>query len=445
MAAVQPGRTATQQPSGAAAAHERRRVRFAEEVSSRPIIALRPLIASILRSRYCVPGSVFLVEDVQTALVPGSSRWQVLQLLLGDGRLCIQALLAAELHGLVQRGEVTAGTYVQLDEFSLGWERLDGNDAGEDFKDSEPEDDGVGQLRGRMVYLMVEGITVVGRDDAYLARWRRKVRRLQSRKRSGATPATATKDATKPKTEASQRPLGPRPSSQGPMPSSSKDTTVEKAFDNFDTLTYPLKISPRKSQKLPEPPRTVEPGAHETPTPTTLDQAAPPFSSTSSSSSPSKQTPVSLPRDWHNLQSPLRLTTLHAIPHLPYAQGWSCNVLAIVISVSALEPSYLPPHRQRTARLADPSTAKQVHLTVFLDPENFEPKVGSAVLLVGVKNHPFDGGSLKKYASDGAAGAVGKGGTPATGASWWFEDPWELGWCDVAGIKEWWAGVEGAT
>lgn len=441
MAAVQPGRTATRPSDSGAATHERRRVRPSGGPSSRPIIALSPLIDGILRTRYCVPGSVFLVEDVQTALVPGSSRWQVLQLLLGDGRLCIQALLAAELHGLVQSGEVTAGTYLQLDEFSLGRERLDDTNAGEDFQDSEPEDDEVGDLRRRMVYLMVEGFTVVGRDDAYLARWRSKVRGLESQKQSGATPATATKDATKPKIETSQRPLGPRPSSQRPMPSSSKDTTVEKAFDNFDTLAYPLKISPRKSQKLPEPPRTVEPGAHETPTPTTLDQAAP----RSSSSSPSKQATVSLPRDWHNLQSPLRLTTLHSIPHLPYAQGWSCNVLAIVVSLSALEPSYLPPHRQRTARLADPSTARQVHLTVFLDPEHFEPKVGSAVLLVGVKNHPFDGGSLKKYASDGAAGAVGKGGTPATGASWWFEDPWELGWCDVAGIKEWWAGVEGAT
>jgi hypothetical protein len=262
MAAVQPGRTATRS-SRAAATHERRRVRPTGGSSSRPAVALSPLIADILRSRYCIPGSVFLVEDVQTALVPGSSRWQVLQLLLGDGRLCIQALLATELHGLVQSGEVTAGSYVQLDEFSLGWERLDDTHAGDDFKDSGPEDDEVGDSRRKIVYLMVEGMTVVGRDDAYLARWRSRVRGLQSQKRqSGATPADATKDATEPKTEASQRPLGPRPSSQRPMPSSSKDTTVEKAFDNFDTLTYPLKISPRKSQKLPEPPRTVEPGAH---------------------------------------------------------------------------------------------------------------------------------------------------------------------------------------
>lgn len=105
--------------------------------------------------------------------------------------------------------------------------------------------------------------------------------------------------------------------------------------------------------------------------------------------------------------------------------------MAIVVQLSPVEISELPPYRQRTARLADPSTAKQVHLTVFLDPEEFSPEVGNAVLLTGVKNHVFDGGSLRKYASDGK-----------DGRRWWFEEPWELGWCDVKGIKEWWAQME---
>jgi hypothetical protein len=69
-----------------------------------------------------------------------------------------------------------------------------------------------------------------------------------------------------------------------------------------------------------------------------------------------------------------------------------------------------------------------VLLTVFLDPDDFSPAVGSVVLLLGVKNHRFDGGSLKKYASD----------RPRSGGRWWFEEPKELGWCDVAGMREWW-------
>lgn len=54
--------------------------------------------------------------------------------------------------------------------------------------------------------------------------------------------------------------------------------------------------------------------------------------------------PVALPRDWVDRQVPLKLTTLHAIPSLPYAQNWTCNVLAIVVSLSPVEASYLPPY-----------------------------------------------------------------------------------------------------
>lgn len=431
MAAVQAARTATQRPKSTDDHLDQQPGgSLSPKPSTEPIITLHPLIDDILRTRYCVPGSVFLVEDVQTAALPGSGRWHALQLLLSDGHLCIQALLGSQMHRFVQTGEITVGSYVQLNDFIMRWERVDrtgeGQHEGEDERRESPR---------HMVYLVVEDIVTIGRHEAFLGLWRSQVHGQEPGGQSGTTSADAATVADK----MSMPPPPPGTVAKGKRPAQpSRNTTVERAFDYFDALTYPLKISPRKSQKLPEPVSTAEPKAHEPPTAAgTLGQAT--------LSSPSKRPPVSLPRDWHNLQSPLKLTTLHSIPHLPYAQGWSCNILAIVVSLSPVEPSYLPPHRQRTARLADPSTAKQVHLAVFLDPEQFEPTVGSAVLLVGVKNHPFDGGSLKKYASDGAAGAPGKGGTAATGKSWWYEDPWELGWCDVAGIKDWWAEVEKVT
>jgi hypothetical protein len=131
-----------------------------------------------------------------------------------------------------------------------------------------------------------------------------------------------------------------------------------------------------------------------------------------------------------DLLQPLKLTPLRSIPNLPYKQNWTVNVLAIVASLSDVEPSHLSPYRQRTARLADPTTTKQVLLTVFLDPAEFNPGVGSVVLLVGVKNHGFDGGSLKKYVSD----------KPKEGTRWWYEEPRDLAWCDVRGLKSWWGG-----
>lgn len=146
----------------------------------------------------------------------------------------------------------------------------------------------------------------------------------------------------------------------------------------------------------------------------------------------------------------VRLTPLRAVPNLPYSQNWTVNVLAVVASLSEVEPARLAGYRwQRVARLADPTTSKLVHLTVFLDPEQFRPAVGSVVLLTGVKNHRFDGGSLKKYA-DGR-GRRGGGSTSTgdnqsqskDGSAWWLENPVDLDWCDVAALWEWWAGRTG--
>ncbi|KAJ2902503.1 hypothetical protein MKZ38_000553 [Zalerion maritima] len=132
--------------------------------------------------------------------------------------------------------------------------------------------------------------------------------------------------------------------------------------------------------------------------------------------------------------SNLKLTPLSKIPYLPYKQNWALSTLCIISSLSPVESSHLPPFLQRTARLAHPSTQKRAHLTVFLEPEDFNPRAGEVVLLVGVKNHRFDGGSLKKYVSD----------KPPRGERWWVgEDAiggWE--WCkdEVRALRSWWEG-----
>lgn len=308
-----------------------------------------PVIHDILRTRYCVPSSTFLVEGIDTTPVSSSGRWQAIRLLLGDGVLCIQALLSGDMHRFVHTGEVALGSYIRCESFHVRFQNVD---------------------EETMVYLVVDDLVTIGWNDSYRA--------LQQKEDTTIEPE-------------------PKPSPEV----DDDDEAMEEAFGAFETLTFP----PQKPTSNPR------------------KDALP----------PSKSQPVALPRDWHDHQAPLKLTTLRSIPHLPYKQNWSCNVLAIVTSLSPVEPSNLPPYKQRTARIADPSTSKRVHLTVFLDPEEFSPQVGSAVLLVGVKNHRFDGGSLKKYASDKKEGR------------WWFEEPWELGWCDVAGIKAWWTEMEKAT
>ncbi|KAH8193843.1 hypothetical protein TruAng_011987 [Truncatella angustata] len=79
----------------------------------------KPLIADIIRTRYCIPGSIFLVEAVDVFEASMLKRRRGVRLLLGDGELCIQALLGGEMHRYVDRGDVTIGSYVKLESFDL--------------------------------------------------------------------------------------------------------------------------------------------------------------------------------------------------------------------------------------------------------------------------------------------------------------------------------------
>ncbi|KAI9167816.1 hypothetical protein HJFPF1_03953 [Paramyrothecium foliicola] len=364
-----------------------------------------PLIRDILRTRFCIPASIFLVEGVEPIPVSASGRWQAVRLLLGDGNYCIQAMLSSHTHRFVETGEVSVGSYIRADSFSLAWERI--GDEGAEKK--------------HLVFLVLDDLTTVGWNDSYRNRWR--AQRAAATEELAAEGDLDVEEANLEYNllEADRAQMGMvdidvvqepvvQNQSAALQTATQDDQDVEDEFEAFEAAMLPPKKPYQQSK------------------PSSLSKLA--SSSTKQGKQQQQQQPIALPRDWHDPQTPLKLTTLRSLPYLPYKQNWSCNILAIVTSLSAVEPSKVPPYKQRTARIADPSTAKRVVLTVFLDPDEFEPAVGSAVLLVGVKNHHFDGGSLKKYASDAKYGR------------WWFEDPLELEWCDVEGIKKWWAEVQ---
>lgn len=378
---------------------------------------LVPTIKHLVRTRFPVPGSIFLVEDIQIASLTETGRWQVVRLLLGDGELCIQAVLGDAMHRFVHTREISVGTYVRVDDHQLRVKR---------------HVDEHGESK-QIIFLVVHNLSTVGRN--------RPVQELHKEKQheqeeegiltpgeEPVTPQMETSPERKspsafgsvsgPPTKAHPSSKPSRNPSRTSEPESKhalQNAATADAFEEFEALTFPVKKSLNSTSKSPS----------KAPRADTSD--------TSDTSDKQSMVPIALARDWHalnDLQTPLKLTTLRSIPNLPYQQNWSCNVLAIMTYLSPVEASNLPPYKQRTARIADPSTSKQVHLTVFLDPEEFTPTVGNAVLLTGVKNHKYDGGSLKKYASDKMRG------------KWWIEDPRELKWCDVQGIKAWWAEME---
>lgn len=334
-----------------------------------------PLIADLLRTQYCVPGSKLLVEGIE-AHIPVSKRFRTIRLILGDGELCIQALLWPEMHRLVDGGQVYVGCYIQLNRTELRSVAV---------RTSPAEDEQASGGPQQMVFLVVRDMSTVGCNTAYMQMAK------TSSQRTSEIPAAQ---------EGSQVVAGS--GSEGLRKDRDSSRAVKGTAAAHET------------------------GQDQGTTATTQLQRT--TGSTASYSATSN-----IPWASNDLSKPLKLTPLKSVPNLPYKQNWIVNVLAVVTSLSEVELAILPPNKQpfeqRTARLADPSTSKHVSLTVFLDPEEFTPQVGSVVLLIGVKNHRFDGGSLKKYSNE----------RPKEGSRWWVQSPRDIEWCDVEGLERWWA------
>ncbi|KAI7929103.1 hypothetical protein M0657_002361 [Pyricularia oryzae] len=386
--------------------------------------SLPSIIGDILRTKNCVPGSLFLVESIHSQIAPGGplgqkrkhkQQWigrRAVRLILGDGELCIQALLVPSLHSLVDGGLIKEGCLVRLDRFRLRvlLRPAPGAPCGPPT-----------------VFLVVEEVLVEG-DDADKALeskkgldldGMRKDDRGRAAKQLGTFPTSGVKipvfsSVNNEAQDGTEQQSGTLHTRAADALNSSQN--IQRLAEHYQTSNYVTTEEPIEARKASE---TDKDGFSQPLKKPKLD---------TQDKSTAEPVPSWVSKD---LTQPVKLTTLKTIPLLPYKQNWMVNILAIVSELSDVEPSPLRPYtgKQRTARLADPSTGKRVLLTVFLDPENFAPKVGSAVILLGVKNHRFDGGSLKKYASD----------RPKDGASWWFEDPEDLDWCDVRHLKEWWA------
>lgn len=421
---------------------------------------LKPLIAEILRTRYCVPGSVVLVESVDIALTTStkSRRWRVVRLLLGDGKLCVQALLAPEMHRYVDAGEVAFGSYIRLEKFRVEW--LDA--AADAAMDTDGDQNGKGKgkererERGRemniarddrMVYLVVENLVSIGRNSTLVEMAKAEDMRTGAgedvhMEEDEGTPSPRGSSSPSPSRAREERRTATDTITSKPQKKLGEPLQPEHLLEELAEVTETdsdFEVMPASALEKTEQNRA----AIGTQTPQHQSRKTPGAATTTPQ--PQPQPHLRPHRPWFSTDPtrPLKLTSLRAIPHLPYKQNWSVNVLAIVASLTEVEPSGIPPYTQRRARLADPSTAKRVLLTVFLDARAFAPRPGSAVLLLGVKNHRFDGGSLKKYDSDrprAPGGDAGEGAGDGSGneARWWFENPDELGWCDVAGLRRWW-------
>lgn len=127
------------------------------------------------------------------------------------------------------------------------------------------------------------------------------------------------------------------------------------------------------------------------------------------------------------IKTPLRICTLHSLTGRNATRNKVHDVFAIVCSVqeSVVKPPKNMP-RKRDIRIMDPSTDKKVLVSVFVDPDNFKPTVGTVALFRNLTTHEWDSGMLNVYHDKCA------------GKAWFIKDPLEVEGCDVKVLKEWW-------
>ncbi|KAF5657515.1 hypothetical protein FDENT_14189, partial [Fusarium denticulatum] len=206
---------------------------------------LRPLVSEILRTKYCVPGSIFLVEGVDRISVSRSGRWQVIRLLLSDGEVCIQAIISPDMHRFVTTGEIALGAYVRCEKFDVKWK-----DVGEES----------------MVMLLVRDLITVGWNETYRALQKKDeplpaqipAPALQPKLAAQPNPAPETETEVKPAPNQPELPTNKPPKSgfEDYMEFDDVDeAAAEEAFEAFERLMNAN--GPRTPQKAP-PPQKIE-------------------------------------------------------------------------------------------------------------------------------------------------------------------------------------------
>ena len=123
---------------------------------------------------------------------------------------------------------------------------------------------------------------------------------------------------------------------------------------------------------------------------------------------------------------PLQLTPLSRLSGSRVSRNKVCDVLVVICSVDPRIIKRRGMLDKRDLRLMDRSTDKKVLLSVFVDPANFTPAIGTIALLRRVTTHEWNGGSLNAYPKE------------CEGREWFIPNPVGIESCDVAGLRDWW-------
>ncbi|MCJ1431116.1 hypothetical protein MMC27_000467 [Xylographa pallens] len=397
--------------------------------------ALKPVIKELVRTGVHPPLLKLLVDKI--LIVPhvrkdgkGSEAYRVW---LSDGEKSIQAALLRDIHPYFIFGQIREGSFVHVTKYKLARaKRLSGE--------------------GTILHLLVNDLHAIGHDGRPTPpienthSLKPKVAAINSVQNISEASSdehiisqeTKPEETTLPKNISSDEDavdLVPwynehQGKNSGPKSLSEKHTIPEypKKRRRQESASPLLPLSPNVKH-LSKHPRLSHKQA------TTLNQHK--HNTIPSSASPTTSLPSPRPSPIHPIPPalipitrPLRLKPLSHIigPHA--TRNKVLDIFAVVASVTAtlVKCPGMPDgiHYKRELRIADPSTPKQVMLSVFVAPETFLPAVGTVALFRSVTTNRWDGGSLNAFGRD------------CGGREWFVPDPWGVPGCDVLGLRMWW-------
>ena len=127
-----------------------------------------------------------------------------------------------------------------------------------------------------------------------------------------------------------------------------------------------------------------------------------------------------------SIKRPLNIRSLAAVTGVNASKNKVYDFFAVVAAVDAsvVKPELMP--LKRDIRIVDPSTEKRVLVSIFVDPVNFKPSVGTVALFRSLTTNRYDGGMLNAYPQH------------CGGKQWFIRDPVNAEGCDVLGLRKWW-------
>lgn len=142
--------------------------------------------------------------------------------------------------------------------------------------------------------------------------------------------------------------------------------------------------------------------------------------------SPHKSTTIDRQKALLPIKRPLNIRSLDSVTGRHASRNKVYDFFAVVLSVdeSVVKPPAMP--LKRDIRIADPSVDKKVTVSVFVDPNNFQPAAGTIALFRSLTTHEWDHGMLNAYPQQ------------CEGKDWFIVDPVGIEGCDLPGLRDWW-------